>query len=592
VREVIHRVLNLLKNSEHDIEALKLKLNIPSENVKVLLEWGESNKLWVRDPISQFYRLADTGEVFLENPEHIDELVKNTPIELKEAGKKASPLLKDERLLCRIREVMDKEIVGEYENKLLLFLIFLSKDLGAEYAQACFIMGESSSGKSYLMHKVLSYFPDECVIWLTRSTTHGLEYFCKGKDLTGHILAIEEAPGVEEAQPYVRPIFSERGLKIVTAQALGGNVASQVIEVKGCPVFVTTSCSPIIDEQMSTRVWILSTDESVEQTKRILEFEAKREKYPKQANIGEEKETIRKALKELKPVKVLIPYADFIDFPFNKIRVRRDFPKLLALIKVSAYLHQYQRPRLVLNGEEYVIATFADYNIAYALAGKVFRPTILGLPEGVLKVFDVCKRLSEQSVEITSRTVTESCEYSQKTVQKYLNELVRARLLLRDESQREYRYSLVEAEDGRLKLNLSLMERFGENELEKWLSSIVDGEKGCGVSYGEMKANIYNPLPTIDNSTFKNEEGEGFSKPEKAEDCRFNKSLPSMGELNKTLKSLAKFFGGPIPMEDVVRELKARGFDKPEALIKRLLSEGRVYEARKGFLSVLGDGYD
>ena len=65
-----------------------------------------------------------------------------------------------------------------------------------------------------------------------------------------------------------------------------------------------------------------------------------------------------------------------------------------------------------------------------------------------------------------------------------------------------------------------------------------------------------------------------------------------MGELNKTLKSLAKLFGGSIPMEDVIRELKARGFDEPEALIKRLLSEGRVYEARKGFLSVLGDGYD
>ena len=94
---------------------------------------------------------------------------------------KVNPLLKDEKLLCRIREVMNEEIVGEYENKLLLFLIFLSKDLGAEYAQACFIIGESSSGKSYLIHKVLSYFPEKCVIWLTRSTTHGLEYFCKDK---------------------------------------------------------------------------------------------------------------------------------------------------------------------------------------------------------------------------------------------------------------------------------------------------------------------------------------------------------------------------------------------------------------------------
>jgi len=141
----------------------------------------------------------------------------------------------------------------------------------------------------------------------------------------------------------------------------GGNVVSQAIELRRYPAFVTTSCLPMTDDQMSTRIWTLSTDESIEQTKRILEFEARMEKYPKPANIEEEKEAIRNALKELNSVKVLIPYADFIEFPFNKIRVRRDFPKLLALIKASAYLHQYQRPRLVLNSEEYVIVTFADY---------------------------------------------------------------------------------------------------------------------------------------------------------------------------------------------------------------------------------------
>lgn len=587
----IYRILNLLNKAEHDIESLKLKLNISSKHVKALLDWGEANKLWIRDPASEFYIIADTGKLLLDNPEHIEELIKARSIELAEV-EDIIPLLKDDRLLCRIREVMDKEVVGEYENKLLLFLIFLSKDLGADYAQACFIMGESSSGKSYLMHKVLSYFPEECVIWLTRSTTHGLEYFCKGKDLSGHILAIEEAPGISDAQPYVRPIFSERGLRIITAQALGGgNVVSQVIEVKGCPAFVTTSCSPLIDDQMSTRIWILSTDESVEQTKRILEFEAYKEKYPKPAGIEEEKEAIRDSLKELKPVKVLIPYADFIDFPYSKIRVRRDFPKLLALIKVSAYLHQYQRPRLVLNGEEYVIATFADYNIAYTLARNVLRPTILGLPEGVLRVYDICKKLSEQAVEITSRSVTESCEYSQKTVQKYLNQLVRARLLLRDESQRENRYSLIEEKDSRLGLNLLLIDRFGEKELEKWLSTIVDKER-FSVSLEEMRANLYNPLPTINNSTMYEEAEECSSTPEKARDSRLYQDLRSKRDLAEdVLKGLAKLSGGLVPIQDAVKELEAEGFEDAEGLIKKLLREGRIYEPRKGFLSVLGDSY-
>ena len=125
-----------------------------SGHVKALLDWGEANRLWFRDPASESYVIADIGELLLETGQ-IGDLIKANPIDLPEVGDEVTPLLKDKKLLCRIREVMNKEIVGEYENKLLLFLIFLSKDLGAEYAQACFIMGESSSGKSYLMHKVL-----------------------------------------------------------------------------------------------------------------------------------------------------------------------------------------------------------------------------------------------------------------------------------------------------------------------------------------------------------------------------------------------------------------------------------------------------
>jgi len=120
MKESILKILNLLKNSEHDFESLKLKLNIPSEHVKSLLDWGEANKLWFKDPISDSYVIADTGKLLLETGQ-IEDLIKVYPIRLPEAKDEASPLLKDEKLLCKIREVMDKEIVGEYENKLLLF---------------------------------------------------------------------------------------------------------------------------------------------------------------------------------------------------------------------------------------------------------------------------------------------------------------------------------------------------------------------------------------------------------------------------------------------------------------------------------------
>jgi len=42
-------------------------------------------------------------------------------------------------------------------------------------------------------------------------------------------------------------------------------------------------------------------------------------------------------------------------------------------------------------------------------------------------------------------------------------------------------------------------------------------------------------------------------------------------------------------MHDAIRELKSKGFNNPERLIKKMLREGRLYGPRKGFLSVLGD---
>lgn len=165
-------------------------------------------------------------------------------------------------------------------------------------------------------------------------------------------------------------------------------------------------------------------------------------------------------------------------------------------------------------------------------------------------------RSSESGNEITSRTVTENCEYSQRTVQRYLNELVRVRLLLRDESQREYRYNLIEEKDGAFLLNLQLFDRFTEKELENWLSNITTTT--TGVRYEDMKANIYNPLP--DSCCRRGDEKvkEGFSYVEKAKNSRSNQNTLSFGELEETLRKLAKLFCGLVPVQHVIKELKAK----------------------------------
>jgi len=65
-----------------------------------------------------------------------------------------------------------------------------------------------------------------------------------------------------------------------------------------------------------------------------------------------------------------------------------------------------------------------------------------------------------------------------------------------------------------------------------------------------------------------------------------------MSELaENTLRKMAKIFGGLIPIEDAVRELRAKGIDSPEQIIRKMLRDGRLYGPREGFLSFLGDSY-
>jgi len=81
----------------------------------------------------------------------------------------------------------------------------------------------------------------------------------------------------------------------------------------------------------------------------------------------------------LEKYEVYIPYAEILAnlFPVNKVRVRRDFPRFLTLIKASCLLHQCQRNKITKNGKEYLEANITDdYKIAYKIANVVLSQTL------------------------------------------------------------------------------------------------------------------------------------------------------------------------------------------------------------------------
>jgi hypothetical protein len=63
------------------------------------------------------------------------------------------------------------------------------------------------------------------------------------------------------------------------------------------------------------------------------------------------------------------PFAEDIEVPTEPIRLRRDVPRLINIIRLVAWLHQETRGR---DDEGHILATEEDFEKAIAVAGASF----------------------------------------------------------------------------------------------------------------------------------------------------------------------------------------------------------------------------
>ena len=133
-----------------------------------------------------------------------------------------------------------------------------------------------------------------------------------------------------------------------------------------------------MNHENATRCFELTMDESQEQTRRIHERQ-RLLRTERGLELRQEAEAIIRrhwnAQRLLEPLPVVIPFADKLSFPSSWMRTRRDHARFLNLIEVSAFLHQHQREKR----EGAIVASLADYEAAYALAGQVLRETLSDL---------------------------------------------------------------------------------------------------------------------------------------------------------------------------------------------------------------------
>jgi hypothetical protein len=271
------------------------------------------------------------------------------------AWETCSDLATEPDILSLFESVIESAgVVGETRATKLLYLAVTSRVLNRPISIA--VKGPSSSGKSYTTESVLKFFPPDAYYALTAMSERALAY--SNEPLKHRMLVLFEAAGMagEMASYLIRSLLSEGQVRYETVEKTGSGMQPRLIEREGPTGLIVTTTRDGLHPENETRLLSITVTDTPEQTRAVMIAHAN--------DANPEVDLTRwHALQEwiaLSACEVVIPYASRLAtlVPPVAVRLRRDFPALLSLVRAHALLHQVTRKR---DAEGRVIATVEDY---------------------------------------------------------------------------------------------------------------------------------------------------------------------------------------------------------------------------------------
>ena len=374
-------------------------------------------------------KVEDDLLALLEALESLQGEAKNGPtapaqVQMSEAERaEALALLRSPDLLERI--AADIELagyVGEPRNKKLAYIIGTSRRLPKPLS--AIFRAQSGCGKSFLMETVAELMPPEDVHYFSRLTPQAL-YYLEPDALTHKLLIVDERDGSEESEYPIRTLQTRRVLKLAVPikDPNSGKIKTTVLEIHGPIAYMESTTDQHVNPENANRCFELYLDETEAQTKAI--FAAQRRSRSLDGWRHERRKAAMLAVHHnaqrlLRPLKVIIPYVELIEFPAAWLRSRRDNDRFLSLIEGVAFLHQHQRETGEESGPDgqkagYIIASLDDYAIAYDLAHVVFAQSAGDLPKPVAEFLDDVERIVTGAAK-QAKTPAESFSFSRRLI--------------------------------------------------------------------------------------------------------------------------------------------------------------------------------
>jgi hypothetical protein len=315
-----------------------------------------------------------------------------------------------------------------------------------------FAQGPSSTGKTFIGRVVAGMMPPEEVIDVQDVTPQVLYYM--GDQLQHRCLlqgewcrSDEQSENGIRTQAMRQLISDQRITKLFTNTESGKPVSEKATTEGPVAVYATSTLSMSkIFEEDENRFLFIHTDETKEATRLVLERQAETA-----AGIGQASEAKiewirarhRAMQREIRrqAAPVVVPFANQLKrrFPTDQPRRRRDFMKLLGLVKACALLHHRQRSR---DAEGRIVAQLEDYRHVHGLLAPFMVKD--GPTPATLRKYEELKQRLDLGATFKRVDAEEVWGLKKQRASELIRELRDARLL-EDASGLEYTYRLKDA---------------------------------------------------------------------------------------------------------------------------------------------------
>jgi energy-coupling factor transporter ATP-binding protein EcfA2 len=387
-----------------------------------------------------------------ENPEDEQEIdpLDITPQEVKDA---AFEMLKSENLFEQISaDIATIGIAGEKQLRVILYVIMTSRLL--DKPLSAIVQGASASGKSYIIETVAKLMPPETVVQAHDFSDQALYYLPSGSLIHKVIISGERVNDHRSKDGYAedntkafREMVASGVLrKAVTVTGKGKKPGTEMIEQPGPISYLESSTATNIHDEDSTRLLPLVTDESANQTRRIIEDQRREAKgqtisESKRQGIILRHHTLQRLLRTLV---VRIPYIDSISLPETNIATRRTYQQFRFAINSVAFLRQYQKQVQYdrVTSQEYIEADEIDYEIVYGLMNTVLARTYSPLNQQSRDLLQKVLEHTDTNTDFTQKDCEQWCGLSNTTVRRRLSPLESVGIVTVNNENKPYRYKV------------------------------------------------------------------------------------------------------------------------------------------------------